>query len=354
MTHQSVTTSWRHAALVAAIVAALGITACGKKTPPATVGAPATGVTTAVAPAAPVDSDADLLTKAKTAENDKRLYAPAGNNAIEYYLALRQRNPNDNSAKNALTDLFPYAMIATEQNLKKGDEPGRVEAARIFALLERVDANAPSLPRLRATIQKEAADELKQQQDVAKKAQDDLIKKTAADKAAAEAKGQQPPAGTQPTTTPPSATAGPAATPTTAPGSAASPPPQAAQTQPTTQPAAATPPRPAPTQAATPAPTPPETPAPKPVRAAGGLPDVVSSVQPKYPRDALRDGVAGEVTVAFTVNTDGSVSSATIVTSNPRRVFDSAALEAIRKWRFEAPSEPVSGRRTFAFAPAGN
>lgn len=328
MTQQSATASWRSAALAAAIVAALGIAGCSKKPPPAApvAGTPAASSTSAAAPAAAVDTDADLLTKAKTAENEKRLYAPAGDNAIEYYLALRQRHPNDESAKSALLDLFPYAMIATEQNLKKGDEPGRIEAARIFALLERVDTNAPSLPRLRAMMQKEAGDELKQQQDAAKKAQEDLAKKTEADKAAAALKAQQQQAAAQNPPPPPVERPTPAA-----------PPPRPVQTQASTPPPA-------------PAPTPTEAPPqPKPVRA--GLPDVVNSVQPVYPRDALRDGVSGEVTVAFTVNPDGSVSGASVVSSNPRRVFDAAALDAIRKWKFQPPGEAVSGKRTFAFNP---
>jgi len=332
MTQQSATTSWRSAALAAAIVAVFGIAGCSKKAAPAppVAGSPAAGSTSAASPAAAVDTDADLLTKAKTAENEKRLYAPAGDNAIEYYLALRQRHPNDESTKSALEDLFTYAMIATEQNLDKAStakDPAQVsgyktEAARIFALLERVDTNAPSLPRLRAKMQKQAGDELKAQQDAAKKAQDDLAKKTEADKAAAALKAQQ--------------------------AAAQTPPPQ-----PVERPAqAAPPPRPTPTQAAAPppAPTPTEAP-PQPKPARVGLPDVVSSVQPVYPRDALRDGVSGEVTVAFTVNPDGSVSGASVVSSNPRRVFDTAALDAIRKWRFEAPGEAVSGKRTFAFNP---
>ncbi len=325
MAQQMVTAGWRHAALATAIIAALGITACSKKAAPAApaAGQPVADAATNAAPVAPVDSAADLLTKAKTAENEKRLYAPAGNNAIEYYLALRQRNPSDASATNALTDLFPYAMIATEQNLKKGDEAGRVEAARIFALLERVDTNAPSLPRLRAMMQKEAGDELKQQQDAAKKAQDDLAKKTAADKAAALVKAQQQAAAQQAAAAP------------TPPPQQAAPPPRPVQAQ-------APPPPPVQEQ--------PPPPPPKPARPAG-LPAVISSVQPAYPRDALRDGLSGEVTVTFTVDPDGSVSGASIVSSNPRRVFDSAALEAIKKWRFAASSDSSSGRRTFAFNP---
>ncbi len=338
MTQQTATASWRNVALAAGIVAALGIAGCGKKAAPATPSAtasPATdGSTAAASPAATVVTDADLLTKAKTAENEKRLYAPAGDNAIEYYLALRQRNPNDESAKSALTDLFPYAMIATEQNLKKGDEPGRVEAARIFALLERVDTNAPSLPRLRAMMQKEAGDELKQQQDAAKKAQDDLAKKTEAEKtaAAAAAAAKQQQTSTQASTPPPAQVSSPA---------------QTAASSPANQ--VATPPRQ--TQAATPPPAQPAVEAATPKPARTGLPDAVSSPQPAYPREALRDGVSGEVTVAFTVNADGSVSGASVVSSNPHHVFDGAALDAIRKWRFEAPGEPVSGKRTFAFNP---
>ncbi|MBS0456884.1 MAG: energy transducer TonB [Proteobacteria bacterium] len=326
-------------ALTAAVAVALGLAGCGKKATPPAPGA----VTPAASPAAAgpgaaehVDTDAELLTKAKTAENEKRLYAPAGNNAIEYYLQLRARNPNDETVKSALTDLFPYAMIATEQNLKKGDEAGRQEAARIFALLERVDANAPSLPRLRTMMQKEAADELKQQQDAAKKAQADLEKKAAADKAAADAKLKQQQEAAASAAASAASPAHPAqTTPTPAPTHTAPVPTHTATNPPpAASPVAETPPPP-----------------PKPARAPGSLPAVVSSVQPEYPRAALRDNVSGEVTVAFTVNADGSVSGASVIKADPKRVFDAAALDAIRKWKFEAPGEPVSGKRTFVFNP---
>ncbi len=338
MSQPSVSTAWRNAALVVAIVAALGVAGC-KKSQPTTPVASGPAENASAAPAAAstaVETDAELLTKAKTAENEKRLYAPAGDNAIEYYLQLRARNPNDETAKAALTDLFPYAMIATEQTLQKASaakDPAqssqfKTEAARIFALLERVDANAPSLPRLRESMQKVAAAELKAQQDAAKKAQDDLQKKADADKAAQLAKQQAD-----------------AAAKAAAAASAAAEPPK-----PATRPA----PTPAPTAAATPPPAPspanPEPPAPKPA-AHAGMPEAINSPQPTYPRDALRDGVSGEVTVSFTVNADGSVSGAAVVSSNPRRVFDGAALEAIRKWKFEPPGEPVSGKKTFAFNP---
>ena len=321
MTRQTVL--WRRSALVLVITASVGLAACGKKEVP--VAAPVASTAAPAAGTAAVSTDEELRSKAQTSEREQRLYAPAGNNAIEYYLALRERQPNDTLVNNALQDLFPYAMIATEQNLQKGD---RVEAARIFALLERVDKNAPSLPRLRDTMQKVASTELKAQQDVAKKAQDLLIKQTEAAKLAATT------AAAQRTTVPPTNLPPPPVT--------AAPIPQPVVTRPT--------PPPAPVQAQ-PKPQPVEAePPPRPARPAG-LPNVVSSAQPEYPRDALRDGVSGEVTVAFTVNADGSVGAANVVSSNPRNVFDRAAVAAIKKWRFEAPGEPVSGRRTFSFTP---
>ena len=315
MTQQSV--FWRRTGLVLAITAGIGLAACGKKEEP--VVAPAASTAAPAAGTTAVSTDEELRTKAQTAEREQRLYAPAGNNAIEYYLALRERQPKDTLVNNALQDLFPYAMIATEQNLQKGD---RVEAARIFALLERVDKNAPSLPRLRDTMQKVASTELKTQQDEAKKAQDLLTKQTEAAKTAAAAaaalKNAPPPIPAAPIPQPAASRPAP-------------PPPAPVQAQPKLQPAQAEPP-------------------PHPARPAG-LPNVISSVQPDYPRDALRDGVSGEVTVAFTVNADGSVGAANVVSSNPRNVFDRQAVAAIKKWRFEAPGEPVSGRRTFSFTP---
>ena len=337
MTQQSV--FWRRTALTLAIVAGVALAACSKKEEPATTAGAPTATPGASAPAAPVSTDAELRTKAQTAEREQRLYAPAGDNAIEYYLALRERQPNDTLVNNALTDLFPYAMTATEQNLQKAGaatDPAqaqtyRTEAARIFALLERVDKNAPSLPRLRDTMQKVASAELKTQQDEAKKAQDLLTKQTEAAKTAAAAAAAQRATGTQPTTAS-----------------------QANQPEPVPQQTVSrpAPPPPAPVQARPqPQPTEAEAPPPKPARPAGGLPNVISSAQPDYPREALRDGVSGEVTVAFTVNADGSVGAANVVSSNPRNVFDRAAVAAIKKWRFEAPGEPVTGRRTFSFTP---
>ena len=70
----------------------------------------------------------------------------AGDNAMEYYLALREKSETpDASAESALIDLMPYAIIAAEQAIGREDF---VEAERLRALIEKTDAQAPALPRI--------------------------------------------------------------------------------------------------------------------------------------------------------------------------------------------------------------
>ncbi|MCP1726143.1 protein TonB [Natronospira proteinivora] len=57
-------------------------------------------------------------------------------------------------------------------------------------------------------------------------------------------------------------------------------------------------------------------------------------VEPQWPREALVQGIEGWVQVEFTIREDGSVSNPRVVDSEPRRVFDRAALRAIQRWRF--------------------
>ena len=57
-------------------------------------------------------------------------------------------------------------------------------------------------------------------------------------------------------------------------------------------------------------------------------------INPQYPRAELLSGVEVYVKVRFTVNEDGTVSKPRVVESRPPRVFDRAALTAIKKWKF--------------------
>jgi len=57
-------------------------------------------------------------------------------------------------------------------------------------------------------------------------------------------------------------------------------------------------------------------------------------VPPIYPLRALRSGIQGVVTVEFTIAIDGSVKDAVVVKAKPPKIFDSAVLKAISKWRY--------------------
>jgi len=65
-------------------------------------------------------------------------------------------------------------------------------------------------------------------------------------------------------------------------------------------------------------------------------------VPPVYPTRALASGVEGRVLVEFDVDPSGAVGSARVVVAEPPRIFDQAALEAIRQWRYSP--RVVNGR----------
>ena len=271
---------------------------------------------------------ADQLREAASAAlREQRLYAPAGNNAMEYYLALRDKQPNDPSVASALTDLMPYALIATEQAIGREDF---TESQRLYAIMEKTDAQAPALPRLKQTITAQqqavaaraeeettetAAEEAKRLADQEKKrledqqrtqqlAQQQAAQREADQRAAAEREAAQRAAAQQAT-------------------------------------AAAQPAAPAPSQ-----------PAPSTAAASGELRQI-SQASPRYPPEAARRQQSGEVQIEFTVGTDGSVTSARVVGANPPRVFDREALAAVKKWRFQPVNAPVTTRRTISFNPGG-
>jgi TonB family protein len=58
-------------------------------------------------------------------------------------------------------------------------------------------------------------------------------------------------------------------------------------------------------------------------------------VAPQYPPSARDRGIAGWVDVQFLVNPDGSTSEVTIVGAQPVGIFEQAALDAVRHWRYQ-------------------
>jgi periplasmic protein TonB len=318
---------------------------CGKQDETAATAPTATGASgtqAAAPPATAVSAQVaamgvdQLRAAASSAVREQRLYAPAGNNAMEYYLALRDKAPNDAAIASALTDLLPYALIATEQSISREDFS---EAQRLYALMEKTDPKAPALPRLKQSIADGQAATAKRTADAATKTevdakrQADLEKQRLADQqktqqAAAQQLAAQKAADDQ-------AAAQRAADERAAAQRAAA---QRPATPPPTQQAAAPANNPASQPAATSATTE--------LRA-------ISTPAPRYPPEAFRSGTQGEVQVEFTVGTDGAVSNARVIHATPPRVFDREALAAVKRWRFQPVSAPVTSRRTIGFNPGG-
>lgn len=57
-------------------------------------------------------------------------------------------------------------------------------------------------------------------------------------------------------------------------------------------------------------------------------------IPPRYPRSAARRNIEGKVKVAFTITKDGQVRDPRVIESIPEGVFDKAAINAIKKWKF--------------------
>ena len=306
--------------------------------------APAQAVSAAVAAMSP-----DQLREAATqAVSEQRLYAPAGNNAMEYYLALRDKSPGDAAVTGALTDLQPYTLIATEQAITRDDF---AEAQGLYALLEKTDAKAPALPRLKQGIADAQATLAQRQQDVATSEQDAARQAELEKQRLAEQQKMQQQAAQQ-------LTAKQAEERRLAELRAAETQreQQAAQAQAQQQAAAReaeerrqAEQRAAAQRTAAPAPAA-ASPAPA-ARASSGDLVAISTPQPRYPSEALRSGQSGSVQVEFTVGPNGAVTSARVVNANPPRVFNNETLAAVKRWRFQPVASPVTTRRTVSFSP---
>lgn len=289
--------------------AALCLAACGDAARPAVVeanAAPADGM----ADAGDVAAMTAPYARAERALVEGRMLAPAGDNAVEHYLDACAHPPECVRARAALAELQPYVLIAAEQAIARGD--GR-EAVRLQALIARIDPGAPALPRLRASL------------DALVRAQE-----------AADAEGV----------------------------ASAAPPP--AQRSPGLQPAVAADPAPAPATPSVRAPEPPSTAAPalavvaqprSSIAAAAPSPEVaqvraprlVQDAQPRYPLPALRARIEGEAQVAFTIQPDGSVRNARLLSSTPPGMFEASALAVAQRWRFEATGRAHDSSRTVRF-----
>lgn len=264
----------------------------------------------------------ELRKLASTAFREQRLYAPAGNNALEYYLAIRKKSDQpDAMTESALTDLMPYTVIAAEQAMTRLDF---YEATRLRDLIASVDADAPALPRISQAIidglegtEAPASAEAKRQQEpllaaerVMLKPNQELFKPAAAEVATK-----------------------PVPLPTTAANLAVPVPVTARPTQ--TQPIAV---------AASP------TRVPNATTLLSKKAELVAirTPDPGFPSDALNRGLSGAVEIEFVVQRSGEVSEVRVVNSS-QRAFDRNVITTVKRWRFGPLDEPMTVRRSFNF-----
>ena len=295
--------------------------------------APADGVgvaatSAAAAAARPAASDeSGLRAAASRALAEQRLYAPAGDNAVEHYLALRVLAPGDRDVETALLELLPYALIGSEQAIARADF---VEARRLVALVQRVDAQLPALSRLRDQLLAEEAGSRRAAERAAREAEEAARRQEAARLAAA-----APPA--------------PAATSVVAPETPRGPAPvQAARAATDATDARSSPVASAPLPAPRPAGTPPPSTARRP-EATAPLPRLLSAPQPRYPLVALRRKLEGDVVLELRIEADGRVGQARVVSADPPGAFDEAAVAAASRWRFEPGPGAVTTRQLLRF-----
>jgi protein TonB len=240
-----------------------------------------------------------LLAEARAAMNQQRYLAPSGNNAFEFYLRVLDKDPGNKVASDALRETFPFAATSAEQSINAHDYN---EAQRQIDLLAKADPANFTLTILRSKLDAQRKLQDKQQQDVIdqQKAQEVAAQKAAADKVAAEQqvaeqaaaaeaakKAQQARAAARPVST--ETQAG-----TTAPSTAAA--------------------------------------------ATGGATseaELVKGQAPAYPSPALRAHQTGWVVVGFTIDTEGRTADVHVVDSQPRHVFDRAAMDAVHRYRFK-------------------
>jgi len=292
--------------------------------PAATPGAPvqpSAGSDAAIDPAGPVAVQLgvdELLKRARQALTDQRLIAPPDDNAIEYYLQVLAQEPSNPQATQALVDVFPLAAGNAERALAQRQVD---EAARIVALLDRVDPRSYTVATLRTKL---AAAQAAQQRETQQQAQQAAAAAAAQAAARIEAATPPPAPATPPAEVPPAAAPAPVVV---APARAPTPPVAAPVTTPSAAPAAA--------------------PAAQPARVVETRARPVRQAPPVYPIDAARRRQEGWVELEFVVAADGSVRDVSVLRSQPTRVFDREAVRAIQQSRFEPAlrnGQPVESR----------
>jgi protein TonB len=282
----------------------------GRGAEPATV-SPAVALV-AGAPGETPEQAPAMLERARAALQDRRLLAPAGDNAVELYLALLARDPQQHAARQAMLELVPLAATSVKASIAAGDF---AEAQRQYELVARMGAGDSLLSTLRDNLEQARSDaaELAAQAEAA---------------ALAEAQSERLAA-----VRPPAAADGPSVAPAAV--AVARPTPVVAADQPVARPAPTPPPA---EEASTAVPA---EPAASSVAVAPAVQEArqIVDVRPAYPASARQRKTEGWVELEALVGSDGSVQEVAVVRSEPSRIFDREAIRAAQRWRFEPRRE---------------
>ncbi|MCJ8318461.1 MAG: energy transducer TonB [Colwellia sp.] len=65
----------------------------------------------------------------------------------------------------------------------------------------------------------------------------------------------------------------------------------------------------------------------------------IVQIPPKYPMKAASNGIEGWVKLAFSINKLGEVFDVKVLDSKPKRTFDKAARQALKKWKYRAKTQ---------------
>jgi TonB family protein len=76
---------------------------------------------------------------------------------------------------------------------------------------------------------------------------------------------------------------------------------------------------------------------------------VKSRVEPVYPDIARKMGISGNVTLQLVVSANGVVKETKVIGGHP--ILVNAAVDAVKKWRFETASAESTETRKFRFDP---
>ena len=246
------------------------------------------------------------MRRANEAFLSDRIATPPGDNAIELFLAVREREPAHPGLNEVLVEVLPLANMAFESALKARDA---AESERLLDLMQRVNAESQVTKIAAGNLQKMHIADVAQRQ-----AEAALVAANAA------------PARVEPAASP-TATAVAARQPTasnTVP----------AKVAPSSNEPVAAAPAPIPTKAADVAPIA------NPVAKKTNLtaPIAISKVAPEYPAQARRRKAAGFVELEFLVSTNGIAEDIRVVRSEPEGLFDRSAVRAVMRWKFK-PAE---------------